>query len=229
MKLELAKTGKHNEITLTPDDLKEIHDNFKGDIPVTIGHEIDDAMPAYGWVKSVELSEDGETLIGEIELNEELAKAIADGKYKNWSIGAGVTDKGMYLHHVAFLGAVPPMIKDLKLIEMGDSSDIITFSLNGDSKFQLSDKEMSEYSTLKAQKREATLKKLSDASSGKLPFGKREKLMEFADSQLRSSNEDTVNLLTEIFSSVKSPVSSGVSEIFRSKKAESVQSVFSKI
>jgi hypothetical protein len=232
MKLELAKAGSHNGVTLAPKDIREMAETFAGDIPVTIGHEIDDTMPAYGWVKSLEVTEDSQTLIGELEIGKELSEALAEGRYKNWSIGAGKDEDGrMYLHHVAFLGAVPPMIKDLKLIEMGDKSEIITMSINSEKcSFKLSDREISEYSALKNKEREQAVRKLSDASKGKLPFGKREKLIEFADRQLMSdSGVDTVELLTEIFESVKAPVSTGTSKIFSTSRTESRTSVFSKI
>ncbi len=162
MKLELAKAGNHNGITITIDDIADMAETFSGDIPVTIGHELDDTMPAYGWVKSLNLSEDGATLIGEIELGEELEKAISDGRYKkNWSIGAGRdTDDRMYLHHVAFLGAVPPMIKDLQIIHMGDKSDIITYAIpSGTCSFLLSDTDLVEYTSLRIEKKNLAVKK----------------------------------------------------------------------
>jgi len=231
MKLELAKTGNHNGITITEEDLKDMAESFKGDIPVTIGHELDDAMPAYGWVKSLSISEDGQTLIGNAELGAELEEAIAEGRYKNWSIGAGKdADDIMYLHHVAFLGAVPPMIKGLKIIEMGDRSDIITFSIKAEKcGLLLSDKEIAEYTNLRKEKKKALIKNLSDASAGKIPFGKREELIKLADSQLSNGGEDIVGLLTDIFKSVKQPVRSGLSTAINAKNAEARTSVFSKI
>ncbi|ADD68994.1 conserved hypothetical protein [Denitrovibrio acetiphilus DSM 12809] len=231
MKLELAKAGNHNGITITEKDLKEMQENFSNDVPVTIGHELDDTMPAYGWVKALKLSEDGQTLIGTVELNEELEQSVAEGRYKNWSIGAGSTEEGgMYLHHVAFLGAVPPMIKDLKIIELGDKSKIFTFSMkHGKCSFTLSDKELAEFNTLKKQKHEATVKKLSDATAGKLPFGKREELISFADNQLSAGREDIVEMLISAFASVKKPVSPGLSESINSAKSRITENVFSKI
>lgn len=228
MKLELAKAGNHNGITITQEDIKDMAATFAGNVPVTIGHELDDSMPAFGWVTSVETADGGNTLTGEIELGPELEQAFADGKYRNWSIGAGRNDEGrMYLHHVAFLGAVPPMIKDLKLIEMGDTSDIIVFRMNGG--ILLSDSEAAEYTSLRMEKREAALKNLSDAASGKLPFGKREELIRFADAALAMGGADTVEFLTELFRSVKSPVRPGLSEIVTARKAESAKSIFRKI
>lgn len=230
MKLELAKTGNHNGITITEEDLRDMAETFKSDVPVTIGHESDDSMPAYGWVKALEVTEDGQILIGELELNEELQQALAEGRYKNWSIGAGRdADDKMYLHHLAFLGAVPPMIKDLKLIEMGDRSDIITFSIKGEASLTLSDAELSEYASLRKEKRASLIKKLSDASAGKIPFGKREALIKFADEQLSAGGEDIVSLLAGIFESVKHPVRPGISEAIRTKNGETRTNVFSKI
>ncbi|MGD9808879.1 MAG: hypothetical protein AB7E76_10710 [Deferribacterales bacterium] len=230
MKLELAKTGNHNGITITEEDLRDMAATFTGDVPVTIGHEADDSMPAYGWVTALEVSEDGQTLTGELELNEELQQAIAEGRYKNWSIGAGRNaDEQMYLHHVAFLGAVPPMIKGLKLIEMGDRSDIVTFAINGGCSLTLSDAELSEYASLRKEKKSALIKKLSDASAGKIPFGKREELIRFADSQLSAGGEEIVSMLAEIFESVKHPVREGISQAIRTKNAETSVNVFSKI
>jgi len=187
-------------------------------------------MPAYGWVKSLKVSEDGQTLTGELELNEELQQALAEGRYKNWSIGAGRNaGEQMYLHHVAFLGAVPPMIKGLKLIEMGDRSDIITFAINGGCSLTLSDGELSEYALLRKEKKNALIKKLSDASAGKIPFGKRDELIRFADAQLTSGGEEIVSMLAEIFESVKHPVREGISQAIRTKNAETNANVFSKI
>ncbi|PLX68642.1 MAG: hypothetical protein C0603_05675 [Denitrovibrio sp.] len=232
MKLELAKAGNHNGITITKEDLIDMTETFSGDVPVTIGHELDDSMPAYGWVKLLSLSEDESTLIGEIELGEELETSISDGKYKNWSIGAGKdSEEKMYLHHVAFLGAVPPMIKDLQIIEMGDQTDIITFAVpQGTCSFLLSDIDLAEYTSLRIEKKNQAIKRLSDVTSGKLPFGKREELIQFAD-KLMSDKQgpETVEFLSQIFESVKTPVREGLSEKFSAKRAEMQTSFFRKI
>ena len=229
MKLELAKTGNHNGISINPEDITDMKKTFCGDVPVTIGHEMDDTMPAFGWVKSVDISENGEVLTGELELSEELSEAFQAGKYKNWSIGAGRNEDGhMYLHHVAFLGAVPPMIKDLKIIEMGDTSEIVTLSAGGCS-LLFSDEQAREYMTLKKAKKDEALKRLSDAAAGKIPFGKREELIRFADTHMNDTGSSSfAEFLTEIFSSVKAPVKEGLSFI-TSKKAEADRSIFRKI
>lgn len=229
MKLELAKAGNHNGITISVEDIADMAATFAGDVPVTIGHELDDTMPAYGWVKSVSVSEDGSTLTGEIDPGTELESAISEGRYKNWSIGAGRNADGrMYLHHVAFLGAVPPMIKDLKIIEMGDTSEIVTLSMEA-AGLTLSDSEAAEYLSLRAQKHNQILRKLSDAASGKLPFGKKEELLAFADTLLSRGGEEEVSLLTGLFASIKTPVREGLSEAITARKAERVANLFRKI
>ncbi len=74
-----------------------------------MGHLKADHMPAFGWVKGIELSPDGETLYGDVEFSEPLQEAYEFGLYNKWSIGLRKNDKGgWYLHYLAFLGAVPP-------------------------------------------------------------------------------------------------------------------------
>jgi len=207
MKLELVKTGKHNGREITAEDIRSMGETFVKDVPVTIGHQLDDSMPAYGWVTSVEISEGSTTLTGELDLSEELLEELEKGSYKNWSIGAAVNDEGaMYLHHVAFLGAVPPVIKDLKIIEFGDYSELLTFDIQKECSLLLSDGELAEFSKLKREKRTKSIQMLSDTAAGKLPFGQREKLISFAGNQ----SDEAVELLTEVFRSIKKPVREGI-------------------
>jgi len=121
MKIELVKVGTFGEHTITEKDLDELVETFQGEVPITLGHSLADFMPAFGWVTSVE-KKDG-SLIGEVELNDLLKEAFEQGLYKKWSAGIRrdpVTGK-KYLHHVAFLGAVPPKIKDLKVFQSFNS------------------------------------------------------------------------------------------------------------
>lgn len=210
MKLELARAGSHGGVNITPEDLLSMAKNFVSDVPVTIGHESDDSMPAYGWVRSLEVSADGTVLIGEIELGADLSEAFEQGRYKNWSIGAARgEDDSLYLHHVAFLGAVPPMIKGLQIIEMGDRSRLVTFT-SDNCGFVMSDSELSEFSRLKNAERADRIRKLSEAASGKLPIGRKEALLSFADKvEKEHPGLNFSGFMTDIFSSVKQPVSQG--------------------
>lgn len=227
MKLELARAGSHNGVILTPEDLSNMAENFVSDVPVTVGHEADDSMPAYGWVKSVELSSDGGLLLGEVELGQELTDAFAEGRYKNWSIGAARNDDDrLYLHHVAFLGAVPPMIKGLKVIEMGDRSRLIRFAAENCG-FIFSDREMAEYSKLRTANLSEKIERLAKEASGKLPFGKKEALVRFAaDVEKNHPDLNFADFLTDMFKGIKEPVRR---DTFTAAAAQTPQNIFSKI
>ncbi|MEM1542875.1 MAG: hypothetical protein QXV82_09630 [Ignisphaera sp.] len=135
MEIELVRAGTFGGVTVTPGDLQELVSTFKGEVPITLGHSLADFMPAFGWVRSVKLK--GDSLWGEVELNDLLKSAFEQGLYKKWSVGIRrdpETGK-KYLHHVAFLGAVPPKIKDLKLfkgevVNMGDVEERWIFAEN---------------------------------------------------------------------------------------------------
>jgi len=123
MIIELARVGNHNGIELTKKELEEVVKNFKGEVPVVLGHTYADFMPAFGWVKRVWL--EGDSLMGEVELSEDLKEAYELGLYKKWSVGLRPSENGYYLHHLAFLGAVPPRIKDLKVVNLSDNNKLI--------------------------------------------------------------------------------------------------------
>ena len=128
MRIELAKVGNWNGQVLTKEHLEQVVKNFKDEVPIVLGHLKADHMPAFGWVKKVELSNDKEILYGEVELLDPLKEAYEFGLYKKWSIGLRKNDKGeWYLHHLAFLGAVPPRIKGLKVLEMSNLDSVETF------------------------------------------------------------------------------------------------------
>ena len=140
MKIELAKAGVFGAegTNITPELLQEVKETFDGEVPVVIGHSLADFMPAFGWVKSLEYDPDTQTLYGDIELNDLLKDAFDKELYKKWSVGIRrrASDNKSYLHHVAFLGAVPPKIKDLKILDgkMVNMADAENWT------FELSDK-----------------------------------------------------------------------------------------
>lgn len=123
MQIELVRVGKFGDVEIKPKDLEELKETFKGEVPITLGHQLADFMPALGWVKSVEIQNG--SLIGEIELNDLLKEAYQQGLYKKWSVGIRKGPDGKkYLHHLAFLGEVPPKIKDLKVLKTIAMSDV---------------------------------------------------------------------------------------------------------
>ncbi|HOX30908.1 MAG TPA: hypothetical protein PLB91_01185 [Spirochaetales bacterium] len=121
LKRELAHVGMFGQdgsgVRVTKEDLAEVAATFDGQSPVTLGHELADWMPKFGDVTKVELAEGGESLVGEMEINDVLADAVDEKFYGHLSVGIPrrASDRKRYLHHVGFLGAVPPKIRDLKV------------------------------------------------------------------------------------------------------------------
>ncbi len=119
-RIQLARTGVFGQAgtPVTKKDLEEIVETFSGDSPITLGHQLADYGPAFGQVTSVSLNEENgqPVLEGDIEIHQLLADAVEEGFYKKWSIGAPkrASDGKRYLHHLAFLGAVPPKVPGLK-------------------------------------------------------------------------------------------------------------------
>ena len=127
IRIELAKTGKFgaNGSVITKQMLKDVIDTFDGKCPVSLGHYMarKDWWPSWGNVENVSLKEDQDgvnaTLIGDVSINPTLKEAMDNKLYPSWSISipARAADGKYYLHHLAFLGAVPPKIRDLEIFE----------------------------------------------------------------------------------------------------------------
>lgn len=138
--LELARVGKWgvNSDEITEKDLADAVETFEARRPVGIGHDAmhkDDA-PKFGDVRSVNLSNDGKTLTGEVEFSEELDTLYRDGKYDGWSVSLPkrAKDGKAYLHHLAFLGATPPKIpglKELHSFRFSDGDKVSSFEFSG--------------------------------------------------------------------------------------------------
>lgn len=93
--------------------------------PVSLnGHWPDPAKPRMGNVVAVTFDETTSTLFGDVEEQDVLAKSVDDGFFPDVSIGAKrrASDGKMYLHHLAYLGEMPPAIKNL----ISDISDSLT-------------------------------------------------------------------------------------------------------
>ncbi|MEL3903501.1 MAG: hypothetical protein P1P63_00035 [Treponemataceae bacterium] len=138
--LELARVGKWgvNSDEITEVDLADAVETFTPRRPVGIGHEAmhkDDA-PKFGDVWSVALSNDGKTLTGDVEFSEELDTLYRAGKYDGWSVSLPkrAKDGKTYLHHLAFLGAMPPKIpglKELQSFRFSDGDKVSSFEFSG--------------------------------------------------------------------------------------------------
>jgi hypothetical protein len=129
-RMEIARTGQFglDGTELTLQDLRESVETFEKAAPVTIGHQMAkmDWFPQFGQVLTVELvtsppvngMESG-TIIADVEFNELAAEAFEQGLYTGWSISIPrrAADGKRYIHHLALLGAVPPKIRDLKILQ----------------------------------------------------------------------------------------------------------------
>ena len=131
IRLEIAKTGTFGAqgSVITAEDLKEVVETFDGKCPVSLGHYMtkQDWWPQWGNVENITLEEKegGEAvLIGDISVNEVLYEAMKEGFYPSWSVSIPqrAADGKRYLHHLAFIGATPPKIRDLKLFSVADGT-----------------------------------------------------------------------------------------------------------
>lgn len=104
--------------------------------PVVIGHpDTDD--PAWGWVKSAEVRDDGLWLAA--ELTPEMDELVSQQRYKKVSVSlyppdhpANPTPGSYALKHLGFLGAQPPAVKGLQAIGLSaaESEGILTIQFS---------------------------------------------------------------------------------------------------
>ena len=137
IKRELAHIGMFGPegTVVTKADLADCAETFDGKCPVSLGHRLVDWMPKFGNVVSVELTDGGESIMGDVEMHDALADAVDEKFYDDISVGIQTRKKDgkKYLHHLAFLGAIPPKIRDLKVFSdmptlcLGDD-DVVSYS-----------------------------------------------------------------------------------------------------
>jgi hypothetical protein len=106
----------------TSGDLQQVADSYNAQIheaPIRVGHEDNDKVPAWGWVKGVKLK--GEDLYAEVEFSPQMGQYVRDGLYKKVSASFYAPESKINpepgswsLRHVAMLGAQPPAVKGLK-------------------------------------------------------------------------------------------------------------------
>ncbi|MGP1418337.1 MAG: hypothetical protein ACTTJZ_00805 [Sphaerochaetaceae bacterium] len=127
LRLQLARTGTFgmDGAEIAEQDLQDVLDTFDGHAPVSLGHygPKQDWWPSYGNVVALRMidgEDGGKILEGDVEVNPLLAEAIDEKFYTSWSVSipARAEDGKRYLHHLAFLGAVPPKIRDLQIVQM---------------------------------------------------------------------------------------------------------------
>ena len=157
MKFEIFKVGTHTSdkgVTkdYSIDDLNFIAKSYnpqEDEAPIVIGHPSDNS-PAYGWISSLEVTEDGKLVAEapEDKLQKEFLNAVQEGKYKKRSIS--LTPEGK-LRHVGFLGGAAPAVKGLADIQFSQpSSTLIEFDLNNGT-IQQSNSDSSSLNSIQSQ------------------------------------------------------------------------------
>lgn len=131
MKFEIFKTGTHTSDKgvvkdYTLDDLNFIAQSYKpeeDEAPIVIGHP-EDNDPAFGWISSLSVSEDGKLLAeaSDEKLHPDFLTSLKEGRYKKRSIS--LTPEGK-LRHIGFLGAAKPAVKGLADIQFSSPSSVI--------------------------------------------------------------------------------------------------------
>lgn len=102
--------------------------------PLVVGHP-QLASPAYGWVKSLEFSQDGLTAEPR-QVDPAFAELVRAGRFKKISASfyqpnspANPVPGVYYLRHVGFLGAAAPAVKGLKPVAFAQSEEgVVEFS-----------------------------------------------------------------------------------------------------
>lgn len=115
----------------TKKDLSEIASSYNPGVheaPIRIGHEDNDKVPAWGWVKGVKVK--GDDLFAEVDFSPMAEEYIKNGLYKKVSASFYSPDSKINpepgkwsLRHVALLGAQPPAVKGLKGFAYEEAAD----------------------------------------------------------------------------------------------------------
>lgn len=125
--VEIFRAGTHRAssgqvMTISVEEVARIAASYNPEYheaPVVVGHPADN-QPAFGWVKG--LKEVGGKLLASLEIVPEFVEAISKGLFRKRSASfyQNLEGKGMYLRHLAFLGAAPPAVKALADISLSD-------------------------------------------------------------------------------------------------------------
>lgn len=118
--VQTSAQGVSREFTVK--DLQQVVDSYHAEVheaPILVGHEMNDKVPAFGWVKGVKMK--GEDLYAEVEFTPQMEQFVRDGLYKKVSASFYSPESQINpepgnwsLRHVAMLGAQPPAVKGLK-------------------------------------------------------------------------------------------------------------------
>lgn len=136
--IPIFKAGTHtsksgNTRTWEVDEVAQIAKNYtqspEGRAAITIGHPVNDAAPAFGWIDELK-AENGVLYAKPGQLHEGLREAIAAGHYKRVSSGLVRRADGTWgLDHLAVLGAARPAVAGLGELRFSASAEIVEFGV----------------------------------------------------------------------------------------------------
>jgi len=194
--------------------------------PVYLGHESahKDFEPSWGKVIELNLSDDGETLYGDVVLEPEVDKLFSDKKYNGWSIGCPrrKIDNKRVLHHLALLGSTKPAIPNLRQVKVSQSEyaeeisaaeykfsgEMPEFKDNYQEEIPMTDEEKKKMEALEAENKK--LKEDAEKAAGSKNGGE-DKKEKFSDSQ---EYADMQKKISDLEASRKEAVVKGVCDKF---------------
>lgn len=133
--IDAFKIGDYPQGSFGPAELAEVVSTYNPAVyeaPVTIGHVSDykgqTKIPAFGWIGKA-FAVGGHLKLALSEFTDELKELVKKGYYKKVSAAFYKPDDAnnptpgkWHLHHLAFLGAVPPAVKGLEAISFCEMS-----------------------------------------------------------------------------------------------------------
>jgi len=133
--IDAFKTGIYPQGTFGEKELQQIsssYDPSNYEAPIVIGHLSDPSykgkstIPAFGWIGKIKIIGDHLKLVAS-QFSEQLKEFIKDGFYKKVSVALfqpddpnNPTPGKWHLHHLAFLGGVPPAVKGLEQLAFAE-------------------------------------------------------------------------------------------------------------
>ena len=129
--LELVRVGIHGQdgTVNTADMLNDVVQTFD-QVPVVIWHPTDGSKPAVGYVKSVTLSEDKQSVLGTVWFSDDMWEQYKERQFQQWSSGLRKrgADNKWYLHHLVMPGDMPHKVKVLSGDSESKGKEIINLS-----------------------------------------------------------------------------------------------------
>jgi hypothetical protein len=139
-RIELARVGNWNDIPVTADMLLEMQSNFQP-VPIRPGHvPIEKGAKTDGFISAVYF--DNNSLLGDIELSEQLADDYNNKKYISWSIDCGKYSNGWNLTALALLGAEKPAIKGLRELQFSEDNQTLNIKFTEEERDMLTPEEI---------------------------------------------------------------------------------------